>query len=816
MSIVKTSCEKIAPFWSLENFVAVNPYLGLSHLSFEEAADVLEKTASIQMTMPVSFYLDKIKSGQISVEDIEKAQLKLDKTSIIDGKQFIRSLKQKSNNKKIISLVTDVASKVTKKDWNELFTDRITSWASVYFDKGQTSWSAVDRGKNLFVSWLEYAMIDATPRIMGIKSFRRSVTLLPENPAEAKLFCIEQLKVPEEAVEHYLHALLLRMGGWSSYISGLDWDSNLYGGKKDHLSDFLSILLGWEYTLFRFLKENKLENHWLKTSWELPDVMETHNEELRSRLILHQAYEFAQRKQVISVFNSTKKSSAKPGIKPLVQAIFCIDVRSEIFRRNIELIAPEVETIGAAGFFGFPVQYMPLGHNKGLNQCPALIPSTFTVKESVKGDYNNKKAVRTRKFSHHLEKTWKGFKQGAVSNFSFVSPLGLTYLPKIFLDAFGFTRPVPQTKQYALPGKISKNLTVTVDFNEQHRETSGIPFDEQVKLAKSSLKSMTLTSEFSRLVLIAGHGSSSVNNPHASGLDCGACGGHAGDVNAQVAAKILNNAKVRKALVQQGITISNETHFLAGLHDTTTDIVTLLNEETVPSSHQKDLHQLKIWLNLAGQAARTERAARFHQDKNDKTGSGIFKRSKDWSQIRPEWGLAGCHTFVVAPRQRTSPINLDGKSFLHNYDWKKDKDFSVLELIMTAPMVVTSWINLQYFASTVDNKNLGAGNKTLHNVTSGIGVLEGYSGDLRIGLPWQSVHDGENFQHLPYLLNVIIEAPLDAINNVLSKHSQIKNLCDNGWIHLMVMHEEGKISHVYSGNHHWEELHEPAEKMAVK
>ena len=45
----------------------------------------------------------------------------------------------------------------------------------------------------------------------------------------------------------------------------------------------------------------------------------------------------------------------------------------------------------------------------------------------------------------------------------------------------------------------------------------------------------------------------------------------------------------------------------------------------------------------------------------------------------------------------TSP----GRAFLHDYDWRHDEGFGVLELIMTAPVVVASWISLQYYGSTV-------------------------------------------------------------------------------------------------------------------
>ena len=323
-------------------------------------------------------------------------------------------------------------------------------------------------------------------------------------------------------------------------------------------------------------------------------------------------------------------------------------------------------------------------------------------------------------------------------------------------------------------------------------------------MAKNALNAMSLTDNFARFVMIVGHGSSTVNNPHATGLDCGACGGHTGEANAKVAAAVLNNKAVREQLKLENLNIPNETHFLACLHDTTTDEISIYNEHEVANHQARELIDLKKSLTKAGQVSRTERSLRMTVEGN--VDAAIKSRSKDWSQVRPEWGLAGCSAFVIAPRERTKNLDLGGQSFLHSYDWKKDQGFAILELIMTAPMVVTNWINMQYYASTVDNKTYGSGNKTLHNVTAGVGVLEGYSGDLRVGLPLQSVHDGENYQHEPVKLNVIIEAPTDAMNAILKKHENVRNLCDNGWLHLLAMDAEGIVAHRYIGELNWEKI----------
>ena len=163
---------------------------------------------------------------------------------------------------------------------------------------------------------------------------------------------------------------------------------------------------------------------------------------------------------------------------------------------------------------------------------------------------------------------------------------------------------------------------------------------------------------------------------------------------------------MRNILSENGISIPTDTHFIAGLHDTTTDDVFLSGEPNVPSSHTPYLIQLKETLKQASSKSRLERSLRFNFKSKD-IDTAFIERSKDWSQVRPEWGLTGCNAFIIAPRNRTKGINLKGKSFLHSYDWREDKDFKVLEAIMTAPMVVTSWINLQYFASLTDNKRLG-------------------------------------------------------------------------------------------------------------
>jgi uncharacterized protein YbcC (UPF0753/DUF2309 family) len=208
-------------------------------------------------------------------------------------------------------------------------------------------------------------------------------------------------------------------------------------------------------------------------------------------------------------------------------------------------------------------------------------------------------------------------------------------------------------------------------------------------------------------------------------------------------------------------------------------------------------------LAAASAKARAERSKLLGLEGESDIDEKVLARSRDWSQVRPEWGLAGNAAFIAAPRHRTRGRNLGGRAFLHSYEWQEDAGFGVLTLIMCAPMVVASWINLQYYGSTVNNRAFGSGNKVLHNVVGTLGVIEGNAGDLKTGLPWQSVHDGKRFIHEPLRLNVVIEAPEAAINDVIAAHANVRELVDNDWLWLFRIDDAGNL-HRYTGKLGWE------------
>ncbi len=803
------ACGKIAPLWPLKHFVAVNPFLGFAGQSFEATAATLKRVARTDMLMPREFYRDAIAAGVIDDNALDRA-LRTTRHDI--GRPAdIAALKKAARTiataasppPAVVSTVAEVLDALAKGDRQSslvgFMIEEISKWCAAYFDEGQAIWRMPMRDLPPYAAWRRSARYDLNAEAMGVTGFRDSVLALPDDPVEAIHVVVERLGVPARAMEDYLHRTLLDIGGWAAYARYLVWNSELYNESNNTLTDLLAIRVAYGYGLFQARTDDAFRDAWRRAMAAAAETPLDHrlndDPDLATDLILHNAYEAAFQDKLYARLSSHVGKPAINRQRPVLQAAFCIDVRSEIFRRALETTCGDAETIGFAGFFGFPIEYVPIGQLRGGAQCPVLLQPRFTVCEAVKNASVEEEAkiLDLRLLRRRAQKAWKSFKLSAVSSFAYVETAGLGYAIKIVSDTLGLTRTVPDPNLDGLDLGVINRVGPRLDSRIVGDRPTGFSPDQRLAMAEAVLKAMSMTENFASLVLLAGHGSTTVNNPHASGLDCGACGGHTGEANARVAAAVLNDCAVRDGLRAKGIVIPLDTWFLGALHDTTTDEVKIFDEDRAPIAHRAKIADLKEWLSKAGALARQERSALLGVVESGKAGEKIFARSRDWSQVRPEWGLANNAAFIAAPRARTKGLDLGGRAFLHSYDPEMDDGFKVLELIMTAPMVVASWINLQYFGSTTNNRVFGSGNKTLHNVVGQIGVLEGNGGDLRVGLPLQSIHDGARFVHQPLRLNVFIEAPEPAMDAILGRNGNVRALVENGWVHLHSLDAKGRI-----------------------
>jgi uncharacterized protein YbcC (UPF0753/DUF2309 family) len=324
-------------------------------------------------------------------------------------------------------------------------------------------------------------------------------------------------------------------------------------------------------------------------------------------------------------------------------------------------------------------------------------------------------------------------------------------------------------------------------------------------MAAGMLRSIGLTENFAPAVLLCGHESSSANNPYAASLQCGACGGNTGRYSARILADILNDKAVRAGLKCDGIDVPEDTYFVGGVHNTTTDAVTLLGQQ-LPASHSDLLDMLKADLCKASARVREERMPLLPKgllEQLNEPGT----RACDPANVVPERGLYDGDAIIVGERRLTEGENLNGRSFLHSYNWRADPKGEVLASILGGAVVVASGIKEQYRTSALDNSIFGSGNKVTLNPYGGIGVMQGAFGDLKWGLTEQSVFvQNGSPEDVPMRLLVIIEAPPRLVGMVLPGNETVANLVRNDWIRLVVL---DPVSHQFfeaSGLDSWKEI----------
>ncbi|NPA41279.1 MAG: DUF2309 domain-containing protein [Aquificae bacterium] len=560
--------------------------------------------------------------------------------------------------------------------------------------------------------------------------------------------------------------------------------------------------------------------------------------------------------------------------RPFAQALFCIDVRSERFRRNLENLG-RYETYGIAGFFGVPISFIELGKGHETHLCPVLIKPKNVVLELHKDLKEEKEnlyevvkeiihdlkynvftpyitveaigllfgfdmigktffplgygAFRHRLANHKppsklmIDKPTKeyvleviGILQREIISRAVKNHLGKEEVPERILEAL---RKLALEEERNLEG-VAREMNLSTQELENFIETLrrdyriergytriqieklakiGFTLEEQVFFVERALHSIGLTKNFGKLVLVIGHGSRSENNPYESALDCGACGGDHGAVNAKVFAMMANKKEVRERLREKGIDIPEDTLFVACEHNTTTDEVEFFDLDQIPATHLPFIQKAMEDLKEAGKKTALERCMELGNDCKDPERAfvEVRKNSLDWTQVRPEWGLSGNYAFIIGGRHLTRRLNLEGKAFLHSYDWRIDPKGYMLEIILSGPLVVGEWINMEHYFSAVDNEHYGSGSKVYHNVVGRIGVMSGNLSDLRTGLPAQTVLKGKHPHHNPVRLITVVEAPLGRVKKVISGIGKIRELVQNHWINLIVFDPEERKFYRY-------------------
>lgn len=737
----------IGKTWPLYNFVTSNPLSGYEKMNFEKAIKQASQNLG-SITLPTGLVFRQAWEHNEINSDILCGLLSA--ASFNEHPEYYLAKMEAENSNYF-------------KNPNNILDTIIVKWLSVFLDEGMGEWEMPNKKDGFYAAWRKLAKYDQK---IGIKSIKQ----IPETAKEAINSVVNSYNTQQQIAIFKYH--IAALPGYTGYIKYRMAENSAWQAKYPiTLEDYLAVRL-WiaKHINAKILLEDISEK-------------ETNNHELK--LIWLKAWEKSYQLKLIEKIHLTKSDFLEMNSIekiPEAQMVFCIDTRSELIRKCIEERG-NYETFGYAGFFGLAADYQDVNTSLIRKSCPPIVNSAYKISECAKVDkeidFSNFK--RNFKDDNFIDFLTTRMKNMLPSAFGYVEGTGIFYGLKLI------AKTLFPSKEFKIKFLATTNHEEICEpeihlITAQHDDLMEISLNEKVAILKSAFDLLGWKT-FAPIVLFVGHGSHSANNAFASSLDCGACAASPGRHNARMLAKIANLIEVRNALrVEFDILIPTHTIFIGAEHNTTTDEIVLFDSE-VPKSHVDELNKLKLVLKDIQHSTISVRFGMIeHSSKK------AFERSRNWAETRPEWGLARNAGFIIGPRKLTAHLDLNSRCFLHSYNWEYDNKGDALEAILQGPMVVTQWINSHYYFATVDNQQFGGGSKITHNVVGKFGVVQGNGGDLKFGLPLQSVKSADDaLFHQPLRLTVIIHSPIAWVKDILDRNSNLKDLLLNQWIYLLVM-----------------------------
>jgi uncharacterized protein len=732
---------------------------------------------------------------------------------------------------------------------------------SVFLDQGSAYWPMPNREKGFYesVRMLFSRQGGIFPRcLVGLDDEFKRQAHLSFSAADAVFDYLDSQPSQEAEWPEILQAELLALTGWAGLMHRLADDPTLAPHKTlpCSLMDFLAVRLTMSKVAGRGgAAEAVPEESPLKTQekrrlsrtariYDAARVLRLSARDINSlsepewtafasevkafnglerRRILHLAYERWHEREILRGLASHRKYRGlfDRHERPPAQVFFCIDEREESMRRALEEADPRVETCSAAGYFGVAVDYKGIDDPHGAAFCPVVVKPEHVVVEQPKSEDSS--LLESRR--------WRRRVLGLLMRNSLVSSKTLVR-GWLSTSALGLLSAVPLIGHLLAPRRYGllrdwlnkaflpeprTELTLMRNTKQSQSAVAGLMTgfapEEKAGRVASVLRPAGLVRDFARLVVILGHGSTSLNNPHESAHDCGACGGRRGGPNARLFAAMANRPEVRERLRAEGIDIPADTWFVGGYHDTCSDDVELFDLDAVPCTHQPDLQSIRGSFDQARAQNARERARRFESCASDADPAQALRhveeRSEHLAQPRPEYGHCTNSVCIVGRRSLTRGLFLDRRAFLVSYSADQDPGDHDLRALLATVVPVCAGISLEYYFSFVDNDRYGCGTKLRHNVTSLVGVMDGHASDLRTGLPWQMVEI-----HEPVRVLFVIETTPDRLDKVINASASLKQLVKNRWIRVATIDPRlGRVHVLRDGG--FEEFHDSLERLPV-
>ncbi|WP_258111702.1 DUF2309 domain-containing protein [Alicyclobacillus sp. SP_1] len=824
--LARSASRVIAPLGPMTSFAARSPWMGLENQSFHDVAHWLNDTCGVDIYPNASLLQSAVNRRRIQPKFLDtrlrqwldaqslklprhlaqqfcSAALKLEDISI----SLLEDTEVQKCAHKLSRLMSPMPERRSlqtvsfRYDREKELNFHVIKWCKLFLNRSAAAWTLPNRKEGFYLAWRNLVSRDPVLN----RTQRELLKNLPQQPEDALRDGLRALEIPTVQIQNYLEAHLLSLPGWAGMML---WHS------EQLLFEYLAIRISLELTLMHPhlpLPEPQPDDQALFSRWiaqwcqwgglSIEAWSQLSITQQQARLTLASQFDDLVRRQLwleawedtyedqIKTMISSKRVATGVKESALAQLVFCIDTRSEPFRRVLEEAGP-FETLGVAGFFGLPIETCHLGSSHSHPSLPIVLKPQHKIKE-LATEKSTKSYQEHRQAALSISHLFQEMKQNVLTSLLLPEFSGSLLGMQMLLRSMFPVRANRTFRQLRRRWLQKPPTTLSLDpIDTEPGLPIGFSDAEKVYYVHQSLKTMGLTENFAPLIVICGHGSRSTNNPYAAALDCGACGGASGAFNARVLAMLCNQEQVRKALENDGIHIPEDTVFAAVEHITTVNELRWLYVPKLSGLAQEAFRRIQEACPKVREILNKEQLSRLPHLKLKCVNPNfeIQRQAEDWSEVRPEWGLARNAAFFIGSRRLVKECDFDGRVFLHNYDWRADDDGTLLASIIAGPATVAQWINLQYYASTVAPHYYGSGNKATQTVTAGLGVMQGNASDLLSGLPWQSVMESdEEFYHDPLRLLLVIEAPHEYLERLFDKDPTFLQKVSNGWMRLAIM-----------------------------
>jgi uncharacterized protein YbcC (UPF0753/DUF2309 family) len=753
----------------------------------------------------------------------------------------------------------DVLLQAVGNDSDDLVHEVLIRFCAAYLDQGFAHWTMPGRDCGFYASFIQLygAPGMLAPRwLRGLQAELNRLQQGPLSPLESIEESLEALGVAAQEREDFVTSSLLALRGWAGMIWQLETNAEwaIHPAPRGTLVEFLAVRLmldrfaatyiarrdlGYRgklcnlrqaavrgpsvdrahdnaqraflfFQLAQVLGLSPEDLHALPAkTWAKLSIEVEAFSEIERRRTFHLAYERRYRHQTLDAIAAHIQRTGRERAKDSAldfQIICCIDDREESFRRHLEEVHPNCETFGYAAFFNVAMYYRGAGDAHSRPLCPVIIKPkhyveelpVFTLEDSHRRRAQARRLIGTA--SHYFHRGSRSFVGGAVT--AIVGSLATAPLVARIL----FPRTAGRVRR--LFGRFVRPPEATQLLLERAERAPGpedghigYSVDEMADIVERTLRDNGLTARFAPLVIMCGHGSSSLNNPHESAYNCGACSGGRGGPNARAFAQMANDARVRAILMERGLKVPRDAYFIGAYHNTCNDAIVYFDLERLPPTHKNVFATARSAIEAASQRNAHERCRRFESASLALDSRAalvhVEQRSEDLSQARPEYNHATNALTFVGRRSNTRGLFMDRRCFLATYDpLQDDAQGTILARILSAVIPVCAGISLEYYFSCVDPHGYGCGSKLPHNIVSLLGVMEGALTDLRPGLSAQMVEIHEPMRQL-----FLIETRAEVMERIMRDNQAIGRLCRNEWVQLAILNPQDKTINIFQDGH---------------